>query len=98
MAATEAAEGFWSTTDVAEYLGVPDSTVRYWCYIGTGPRSFKIGRRRKFKPADVVKWAEAQADEPVEPAPQRRRSATKPAKKTSIRKRATTKKTARTKQ
>jgi excisionase family DNA binding protein len=81
MATTDTGESFWSTTDVAKYLGVPESTIRYWAYQGTGPKSFKIGRRRKFKPSDVRKWAEAQADEPAEPV--QRRTTTKPTKRTT---------------
>jgi excisionase family DNA binding protein len=62
MQATES--GFWSTAQVAAYLGVPESTVRYWNWQGSGPRSYKLGRRRKYKPSEVKAWAEAQAEKP----------------------------------
>jgi hypothetical protein len=85
-------EGFWSTSDVAEFLGVAESTVRYWSYMGTGPKSYRIGRRRKYKPTEVEAWALSKADGVVTPSPasQRRRTTTKPARKTTARK--TTKK------
>jgi excisionase family DNA binding protein len=58
-------EEFWSVEEAAEWLDVPASTLRYWLWRGTAPRSYKIGRWRRFKPADVRAWAEAKASEPV---------------------------------
>lgn len=55
---------FWSSKDTAEFLGVPEATVRYWNWQRIGPRSYKIGRFRKYKPADVRRWAEQHASEP----------------------------------
>lgn len=53
----------WMTTrDVADALGVPESTVRYWRHIGTGPRSFKMGRVVKYRRADCEAWVRAQYD------------------------------------
>jgi excisionase family DNA binding protein len=57
-------EDLWSTDDVADYLGVPVSTVRYWVWLGVGPKSMKIGRYRRFKASDVEKWAESQTEVP----------------------------------
>jgi excisionase family DNA binding protein len=57
-------EGLWSTDGVADYLGVPASTVRYWVWMGIGPKSMKIGRYRRFKARDVEKWAESQTELP----------------------------------
>jgi predicted DNA-binding transcriptional regulator AlpA len=57
-------DALWDVEDVAAFLGVSPATVRYWEWTGTGPRSFKIGRRRKWKPSDVKKWAESGAKEP----------------------------------
>jgi excisionase family DNA binding protein len=62
-------EPWWGTQQVADYLGVPPSTVRYWAYMGTGPRSYKIGRRRKYKPSEVKAWCEAHADSPQPSSP-----------------------------
>lgn len=43
-----------------QMTGTPASTWRYWAYVGTGPASFKIGRRRVWRRADVVAWIAAQ--------------------------------------
>ena len=55
---------FWSSQETADFLGVPLSTLRYWQWQRTGPRSYRIGRSRKYKPGDVRAWAERQAEEP----------------------------------
>lgn len=34
-----------TTAEVALILRTSPSTVRYWRHLGTGPRSFKLGRR-----------------------------------------------------
>jgi excisionase family DNA binding protein len=57
-------EEFWSVEETADWLGVPPATLRYWLWRGLGPRSYKIGRWRRFKPVDVKAWAETQASEP----------------------------------
>lgn len=36
--------------------GVPLATIRYWDYKGTGPKSFKIGRRRVWRKSVVLQW------------------------------------------
>lgn len=42
--------------DIAEMCGVSVSTVRYWDHAGTGPRSFKLGRRRVWRKSVVLAW------------------------------------------
>jgi DNA-binding transcriptional MerR regulator len=42
--------------EVAEVLRVPQATLRYWRYLGTGPGSFKIGRHVRYRRVDVVTW------------------------------------------
>lgn len=39
--------------------GIP-ATLRYWTYTGTGPRSFKLGRRRAYRLSEVRSWLAAQ--------------------------------------
>jgi excisionase family DNA binding protein len=58
-------DALWSTEDVAKFLGVPPSTVRYWVWQGIAPKSMKIGRYRRFKPSDVKKWAESRMELPA---------------------------------
>jgi prophage regulatory protein len=43
-----------------QMTGIPASTWRYWVLTGTGPKSFKIGRRRVWKRSEVVAWLAAQ--------------------------------------
>lgn len=45
---------------VAEQLNTPEATLRFWRHKGTGPRSFKLGRRVMYRQADVDAWLEQQ--------------------------------------
>ncbi len=56
--------GFWSHSETAAYLGIPEATLHQMNYKGTGPRSYKIGRHRKYRPAEVDAWCEARASQP----------------------------------
>lgn len=58
---------WWNSAETAHRLGVPEPTVAQWRYKGTGPRSYKIGRHRLYRPEDVEAWLEAQADQPAMP-------------------------------
>jgi prophage regulatory protein len=42
--------------DLQELTGTKASTWRYWASIGTGPASFKLGRRRVWKKSVVLAW------------------------------------------
>ena len=44
----------------AELLRAPMAALRYWRHLGTGPRSFRLGRRVVYRLADVRAWIEAQ--------------------------------------
>ncbi len=44
---------FWRARSLRPVLGLA----------GNGPPSFKIGRRRKYKPCEVEEWAEDQREE-----------------------------------
>ncbi|WP_161792003.1 helix-turn-helix domain-containing protein, partial [Psychroserpens jangbogonensis] len=37
-------------------LRAPESTVRYWRHIGTGPPSAKVGRRVLYRREAVLAW------------------------------------------
>jgi excisionase family DNA binding protein len=63
-ASAEALEGLWGSSETADYLGVPPSTLYQWAYRGVGPRSYKIGRHRKYRSAEVMAWVDDQADRP----------------------------------
>lgn len=45
-----------TTQEVALITRAPLSTIRYWRYCGTGPRSFRVGRRVLYRRADVEEW------------------------------------------
>lgn len=47
---------YMTTNDIAELLRTSPETVRYWRHIGTGPKSFKVGRRVLYDSADVTAW------------------------------------------
>jgi excisionase family DNA binding protein len=49
-----------TTAEVALITRAPVSTVRYWRYAGTGPKSFRVGRRVLYPRADVMAWLRAQ--------------------------------------
>lgn len=49
------------TSEVAEMLGMPEATIRYWRHCGTGPKSFKLGPKHvAYKEADVLAWVDEQ--------------------------------------
>lgn len=52
-------EQLLSITQVAETLGVPEASLRYWRHIGTGPASIKVGRHVRYRQADIDAWLEA---------------------------------------
>lgn len=43
-------------------LRVPEGTLRYWRYLGTGPRSFKVGRHVRYWRTDLVVWLTEQTE------------------------------------
>jgi excisionase family DNA binding protein len=47
-------------TEAATLLRAPVATLRWWRHNGTGPASFKIGRRVCYRRADVQDWVEQQ--------------------------------------
>jgi hypothetical protein len=42
--------------EAAALLRTPPATLRYWRHLGTGPRSFKIGRRVMYDEVDLYLW------------------------------------------
>nr|WP_124714286.1 helix-turn-helix domain-containing protein [Mycolicibacterium nivoides] len=47
--------------DAAAYLGgLPEDTLRYWRYAGTGPRSYRLGRHTFYDVADLDAWVAEQ--------------------------------------
>jgi excisionase family DNA binding protein len=70
-------------SEAAELLRAPVATLRYWRHLGSGPHSFRLGRRVLYRRDDLHAWIDAQRDgsefnglrlpgtAPVAPAPRR---------------------------
>jgi len=50
--------------EVAGVVRVPVATLRYWRHLGTGPRSFRIGRSVRYWRTEVLHWLEEQSNDP----------------------------------
>jgi len=51
--------------EVADIVRVPVATLRYWRHLGTGPRSFRIGRGVRYWHNEVTTWLQNQSDGPT---------------------------------
>jgi len=49
-------------TEAAEVLRAPVATLRYWRHLGTGPRSFRLGRRVLYRRDDLHAWIDARRE------------------------------------
>ncbi|MBF6463069.1 DNA-binding protein [Nocardia puris] len=47
---------FLQATDCEALTGIPAATWRYWAHIGSGPASFKLGRRRVWRESTILAW------------------------------------------
>ena len=52
-----------SHEEAAGYLGIPAATLHQWNSKGVGPRSYKIGRHRKYRAGDLEVFIEARASD-----------------------------------
>jgi excisionase family DNA binding protein len=50
-------------TEAADLLRAPVATLRYWRHLGTGPRSFRLGRRVLYRRDDLHAWIDHQRAE-----------------------------------
>ena len=46
--------------EAAKLVRTPVATLRYWRHMGTGPRSFRVGRAVRYWRGDVVAWLHEQ--------------------------------------
>ncbi len=51
-----------SMEDLADYLGVPVTTIYDWRVDGKGPCGVRVGRHVKFTVSDVLAWIAAQTE------------------------------------
>ncbi len=49
-------------TEAAARLRTPVATLRYWRHLGTGPDSFRLGRRVVYRRDDIDRWITTQHD------------------------------------
>ncbi|MEU2031783.1 helix-turn-helix transcriptional regulator [Nocardia amamiensis] len=54
------ADRYLQAKDCEALTGIPAATWRYWAHIGSGPASFKLGRRRVWRMSAVMAWIEAE--------------------------------------
>uniref|UniRef100_UPI0025EF9E65 helix-turn-helix transcriptional regulator n=1 Tax=Lapillicoccus sp. TaxID=1909287 RepID=UPI0025EF9E65 len=47
-------------TEVAAIVRAPIATLRYWRHLGTGPRSFRLGRHVVYRASDLQTWIDEQ--------------------------------------
>jgi len=59
MTTTPARRELLTLKEVAALLHVPVATLRYWRHLGTGPRSFRVGRGVRYHSTDVHAWINA---------------------------------------
>lgn len=59
-----AADDLLTMKEVADVVRVPVATLRYWRHLGTGPRSFRIGRSVRYWRTEVLHWLEEQSNDP----------------------------------
>lgn len=50
--------------EACRFLRVPEGTLRYWRHLGSGPRSFKIGRHVRYWRTDLLQWLTEQTNRP----------------------------------
>lgn len=53
----------WTHQETAAFLGISPATLHDLNYKGTGPRSFKVGRHRRYGPGDVFAWLDQRASD-----------------------------------
>ena len=49
-------------TEAADLLRAPVATLRYWRHLGTGPASFRLGRRVLYRRDELLSWIGAKHD------------------------------------
>ena len=47
--------------EAADIVRAPVATLRYWRHLGTGPHSFRLGRRVVYRASDLQTWINSQA-------------------------------------
>jgi hypothetical protein len=53
----------WTHAETAAFLRISPRTLHYINGKGCGPRSYKIGKYRRYDPADLQRWLDIRASE-----------------------------------
>ena len=56
----ESLDRLLTVEDLADYLGVPVTTLYQWRYRGEGPPGFRVGRYIRYRWPDVEAWIKHQ--------------------------------------
>ena len=54
-----------SAQGVADYLGVPITTIYNWRHRSQGPPGLRVGRHLRYRRRDVEAWIERRLDDPT---------------------------------
>ncbi|GAA2045318.1 hypothetical protein GCM10009839_56610 [Catenulispora yoronensis] len=57
-------ERLWTHKETAAFLRLSEQSLHYMNYVGNGPRSYRVGRYRRYDPTDVMLWLESKASRP----------------------------------
>jgi hypothetical protein len=61
---TDPGDQMLTLAEACALLRVPEGTLRYWRHLGSGPRSFKIGRHVRYWRTDLILWLTEQTNRP----------------------------------
>ena len=56
---TDSEQDLLTIDEAAAIVRAPVATLRYWRHLGTGPASFRLGRRVLYRRSDLVSWIHA---------------------------------------
>ncbi len=56
---TEPTSQLLTIAEAAHLVRAPVATLRYWRHLGTGPHSFRVGRRVVYRRDDLQAWIDA---------------------------------------
>ena len=56
-------EKLWTVEELAEFVGVPVSTLYHWRVEGKGPKAFKVGRYLRYREDDIEHWLDGLGSE-----------------------------------
>ena len=61
MNAETVSDRLLTTAEVAEYLGLPTSTLYAWRYRRVGPPAIRVGKHLRYRRQSLDAWVSAQA-------------------------------------